>query len=134
MESMPCVALCGRPVDFVTYDRNGILMVRANGIGISVGTKDYLHQLKFSGWLWKIPPSAAFPQGLICLWISIAVYARNTLCIAKGHRRYDCHPPKPTLLTVQLTHHDTRFILQALQMLEKNGSTSTSPAQTRRTG
>jgi hypothetical protein len=28
-------------------------------------------------------------------------------------------PPKPTLLTVQLSHHDTRFILEALKMLEE---------------
>lgn len=81
-----------RPVDLVTYERNGILMVRATGIGVSLGTKDYLHKLQFSGWLWKIPPSAVFPDGLflqpdpspnprgtfffapflICLWISIA--------------------------------------------------------------
>jgi hypothetical protein len=37
----------------VTYDRNGILMVRATGIGVSLGTKDYLQKLQFSGWLWK---------------------------------------------------------------------------------
>ena len=28
-------------------------------------------------------------------------------------------PPKPILLTVQLSHHDTRFILEALKMLEE---------------
>jgi hypothetical protein len=28
-------------------------------------------------------------------------------------------PPKPTLLTVHLSHHDTRFILEALEMLEE---------------
>jgi hypothetical protein len=28
-------------------------------------------------------------------------------------------PPKPALLTFQLSHHDTRFILEALKMLEE---------------
>lgn len=53
-----------RPVDMVTYERNGILMVRATGIGVSLGTMDYLQRLRFSGWLWKIPARAVFPQGL----------------------------------------------------------------------
>jgi hypothetical protein len=53
-----------RPVDMVTYERNGILMVRATGVGVSLGTIDYLQKLQFSGWLWKIPPTAVFPQGL----------------------------------------------------------------------
>ena len=39
-------------------------MVRATGIGVSLGTMDYLQRLRFSGWLWKIPARAVFPQGL----------------------------------------------------------------------
>lgn len=37
----------------------------------------------------------------------------------EGHKKYDDHAPKPTLLTVQLSQHDTRFILEALKMLEE---------------
>lgn len=56
-----------RPVDLVTYDRNGILMVHATGIGVSASTKDYLikHVLNVNGWHWVIPPWAVFPYGLV---------------------------------------------------------------------
>ena len=54
-----------RPQDVDTYERNGILMVRANGKGISVGTLAYLKLLRISGWLWKIPATTLLPQGLL---------------------------------------------------------------------
>ena len=54
-----------RPQDVDTYERNGILMVRANGKGMSVGTLAYLKLLRISGWLWKIPATTLLPQGLL---------------------------------------------------------------------
>jgi hypothetical protein len=53
-----------RPDDVQTYERNGILMVRATGEGISVSTEDYLKQVKLRGWLWKIPATTPMPSGL----------------------------------------------------------------------
>ncbi len=46
------------------YDRNSILMVRATGLGVSLGTLEYLQSLGLSGWVWKGPTSAALPSGL----------------------------------------------------------------------
>ena len=54
-----------RSVDVDTYQQNGILMVRANGKGISVGTKEYLEKLHLSGWLWKIPTTTTLPADLL---------------------------------------------------------------------
>jgi hypothetical protein len=54
-----------RSVDVDTYQQNGILMVRANGKGISVGTKEYLEKLHLSGWLWKIPTTTTLPAHLL---------------------------------------------------------------------
>jgi hypothetical protein len=54
-----------RSVDVNTFQQNGILMVRANGKGISVGTKEYLEKLQLSGWLWKIPTTTTIPADLL---------------------------------------------------------------------
>jgi hypothetical protein len=53
-----------RPDDVQTYERNGIMMVRATGEGVSVGTEDYVKQIKLKGWLWKIPATTPMPLGL----------------------------------------------------------------------
>jgi hypothetical protein len=52
-----------RPDDVQTHDRNGILMVRATGEGVSLGTEEYLQQIKLKGWLWKIPTTTPMPSG-----------------------------------------------------------------------
>jgi hypothetical protein len=54
-----------RPVDMVTYDRNGILMVRATGIGVSLGTKDYLQKLQFRAGFGN-SPRRRFSAGSVC--------------------------------------------------------------------
>ena len=54
-----------RPQDVDTYEHNGILIVRANGRGVSLGTQQYLEKLPLSGWLWKIPATVVMPQGLL---------------------------------------------------------------------
>lgn len=54
-----------RNVDVDVYPINGILMVRANGRGISLGTLEYLQKLQFEGWLWKIPATAPLATGLL---------------------------------------------------------------------
>ena len=46
------------------YDRNGIVMVRANGKGISLFTEDEIRRTRFEGWAWKIPHGTAMPPGL----------------------------------------------------------------------
>jgi len=53
-----------RPADVDIYERNGILMVRATGLGVSLSTLEYLQSLGMTGWVWKVPTSAALPTGL----------------------------------------------------------------------
>ncbi len=55
-----------RPRDVDTYEINGILMVRANGKGISLFNLSELQrrQSSLSGWIWKIPQRAVPPSGL----------------------------------------------------------------------
>jgi hypothetical protein len=54
-----------RAQDIQTYERNGLMMVRANGRGVSIGTEQYLSALNVTGWLWKIPAKTTLPQGLV---------------------------------------------------------------------
>ncbi len=53
-----------RPFDVDTYDRNGILMVRANRRGISLLDEARLNKTRSNGWVWKIPATTAMPPGL----------------------------------------------------------------------
>ncbi len=52
-----------RPKDVNTYERNGIEMVIADGIGISLYTELGVPTLK-GGWLWKLPRGLQLPNGL----------------------------------------------------------------------
>ena len=53
-----------RQVNVDTYDHNHILMVRANGLGISLGAERYFNKMRISGWLWRVPAHTPLPQGL----------------------------------------------------------------------
>ena len=50
--------------DVDVYEQNGILMVRANGKGISLFTEEAIKQTRFEGWAWKIPRGTPLPSGL----------------------------------------------------------------------
>jgi hypothetical protein len=52
-----------RPDDVQTYERNGILMVRVTGEGISVSTEDHLKQVKLRGWRWKFRRQRPYHPG-----------------------------------------------------------------------
>ena len=54
-----------RPADVDTFQRNTILMVRSNGKGISVGTLEYLQQLRLAGWLWKFAAKTPLTNDLV---------------------------------------------------------------------
>lgn len=53
-----------RPKDIDTIEVNGILMVVANGKGVSLFTKQRLDATPMSGWVWKIPRNTIVPSGL----------------------------------------------------------------------
>lgn len=53
-----------RPKDIDTIEVNGILVVVANGKGISLSTKARLESTPMSGWVWKIPKGTIVPSGL----------------------------------------------------------------------
>lgn len=53
-----------RPKDIDTTELNGILMVIANGKGISLSTKDRIEKTPMSGWVWKVTKGTPVPQGL----------------------------------------------------------------------
>lgn len=53
-----------RPKDVDTTEINGILVVIANGKGISLSTKDRIESTPMSGWVWKIPKGTSVPVGL----------------------------------------------------------------------
>jgi len=55
-----------RPQDVDTYETNGILMVHANGKGVSLFNLQELQrrESRLSGWVWKIPQGALPPSGL----------------------------------------------------------------------
>ena len=50
--------------DVTTYDRNGVIYVRANGKGISLLTEKRANTFTGS-WLWKIPAGTRLPNGLV---------------------------------------------------------------------
>jgi hypothetical protein len=44
------------PGDVKTYERNGVVMVRADGFGISLGTEQRIERMNWhNAWLWKNP-------------------------------------------------------------------------------
>jgi hypothetical protein len=54
-----------RPDDVTTYEINGVVMVRANGFGISLGTEQRIQRMNWhNSWPWKIPANFPMPQGL----------------------------------------------------------------------
>ena len=50
--------------DVDVYERNGSLMVRANGKGISLFTEEEIQQTRFEGWAWRIPRGTPIPSDL----------------------------------------------------------------------
>lgn len=52
-----------RSQDVTQYEKNGIIMVAANGKGISLTTEAGLARFS-GGWLWKIPSGTQLPAGL----------------------------------------------------------------------
>jgi hypothetical protein len=121
-----------------TYERNGILMVRATGEGISVSTEDYLRKVKLSGWLWKIPATTRMPSGLalnpdpdprkrghfLLCPVSNTTMDKYRLafrdCVALREDKNDMttNAPPTTTVTLTLSRKATRYVLEALQMLE----------------
>ena len=53
-----------RPQDIDTIEMNGILVVVANGKGISLLTKTRIEKTGVGGWLWKLPKGTPMPFGL----------------------------------------------------------------------
>lgn len=47
-----------------TYEVNGVLMVRANNLGVSVYTEDRVKKSGLSGWAWRIKRGAVLPPTL----------------------------------------------------------------------
>ena len=58
-----------RPVkDIQTFDRNGIVMVRANGLGVSLLTLERIEREREEhkgSYLWKLPANYPMPTGLV---------------------------------------------------------------------
>jgi hypothetical protein len=54
-----------RPGDVTRYERNGVVMVRADGFGISLATEQRIKRTNPRGsYLWKIPANFPMPRGL----------------------------------------------------------------------
>ena len=53
-----------RPKDIDTVEINGLLVVIANGKGISLATEEKISKSPVSGWVWKISKGTQMPQGL----------------------------------------------------------------------
>lgn len=53
-----------RPKDIDTIEINGLLVVIANGKGISLATEERISKSPVSGWVWKISKGTHMPQGL----------------------------------------------------------------------
>lgn len=53
-----------RPKDIDTVEINGLLVVIANGKGISLATQERISKSPVSGWVWKISKGTLMPQGL----------------------------------------------------------------------
>jgi len=63
----PRLANVRQPKDISTIEINGILVVIANGKGVSLSTKERLDSTPMSGWVWKIPKNTPIPMGLTLL-------------------------------------------------------------------
>jgi hypothetical protein len=53
-----------RPKDIDTIEINGILIVVANGKGISLSTQERISKSPITGWVWKISKGTQIPLGL----------------------------------------------------------------------
>lgn len=53
-----------RPKDIDTIEINGLLVVIANGKGISLATQERISKSPISGWVWKISKGTQMPIGL----------------------------------------------------------------------
>lgn len=53
-----------RPKDIDTVEMNGLLVVIANGKGISLATEERISKSPVSGWVWKISKGTQMPKGL----------------------------------------------------------------------
>lgn len=56
-----------RPDEIETYEVNGVIMIRANSLGISVYTEARVKKSGLSGWAWKVKKDVALPP-LLKLW------------------------------------------------------------------
>ncbi|MFT3870933.1 MAG: hypothetical protein QM715_20965 [Nibricoccus sp.] len=53
-----------RSSEIDTYDRNGVLMIRANNKGISLYDANGLKEAGLTGWAWKFAADTFVPMGL----------------------------------------------------------------------
>lgn len=53
-----------RPQDVNTLEMNGIVIVVANGKGVSLLTRARIDKTPISGWLWRLPKGTQMPFGL----------------------------------------------------------------------
>jgi hypothetical protein len=53
-----------RPDDVTVYDRNGIVMVRADGFDVSLITEERLKKQRPGSYAWKLPANFSLPNGL----------------------------------------------------------------------
>lgn len=53
-----------RPRDLDLFERNGVMMVIANGKGISLVNEKRLKETGMSGTVWKVPAKTPMPLGL----------------------------------------------------------------------
>lgn len=53
-----------RPKDVDTVKINDIVVIRANGKGVSVFDRQGINESPMSGWVWKFPPNMQPPLGL----------------------------------------------------------------------
>lgn len=53
-----------RPKDVDTIEVNGVMVVVANGKGISLSTKARIDTAPMTGWVWKISRGTPMPSGL----------------------------------------------------------------------
>lgn len=53
-----------RPRDINTTELNGVLVIVANGKGVSVFDSDGIKLAPLNGWVWKFSALAPLPQGL----------------------------------------------------------------------
>ena len=53
-----------RPRDVDTTDINGIVVILANGKGISIFDRQGIDESPMSGWVWRFPPNTKPPYGL----------------------------------------------------------------------